>query len=107
MVDISPFNDNDVAHIGDSGSGTQAMREYFAVVLMRPASSVEDASFDLCNNTYPMSRSFRDGKERVKDLTVALRRPDGTIMDLGNLNFMLTLRLTVKRVQPVKPVFTR
>lgn len=107
MVDIAPFNDNDLAMVEDTGSGTQFMRNYFAIILLRPAAFVNDNSFDLCNNTYPMRRYFREGKERVKNLTVALRKPDGSLVDFGNLNYMLTLRLTVRRVQPVKSMFTR
>jgi hypothetical protein len=107
MVDIAPFNDNDIAHVEDTGSGTQAMRDYFAIILMRPAAFANDGSFDICNNSYPMRRHFREGLETVKNLTVAMRRPDGSLVDFGNMNYILTLRLTVRRVQPAKPMFGR
>lgn len=107
MVDISPFNDNDFALVNDSGNGTQALQPYFAIILTRPAAFVAEASTDINNNSYPMHRYFREGKERVKDLSVALRRSDGSVIDFGNLNFFLTIRLTVKRTQQPKPMFAR
>ncbi len=107
MVDISPFNDNDFALINDSGNGSQSMQPYFAIILTRPSAFVSESIIDINNNSYPMHRYFREGKERVKDLSVALRRSDGSVIDFGNLDFFLTLRMTVKRAQQHKPMFAR
>ena len=107
MVDISPFNDNDFALINDSGNGSQSMQPYFAIILTRPSAFVTESIVDITNNSYPMHRYFREGKERIKDLSVALRRPDGSVIDFGNLDFFLTLRVTVKRAQQHKPMFAR
>ena len=107
MVDISPFNDNDFALINDSGNGSQSMHPYFAIILTRPSAFVSESIIDINNNNFPMHRYFREGKERIKDLSVALRRPDGSVIDFGNLDFFLTLRLTVKRAQQHKPLFAR
>lgn len=107
MVDISPFNDNDFALINDSGNGSQSMQPYFAIILTRPSAFVAESIIDINNNSYPMHRYFREGKERVKDLSVALRRQNGSVIDFGNLDFFLTLRMTVKRAQQHKPMFAR
>lgn len=107
VLDIHPFNDTDTARLEDTGTGAVNLQDYFAIILMRDPAFVNDRATEICNNTYPIRRNYREGRERVKELWVTIKRPDGSIADFGNSDFFLTLRITCKRIHAERPMFTR
>lgn len=108
VLDIDPLNDNDIAGVTDSaGTGALTLSDYFGFILLRDPAAVTDRMAEITNNSYPIRKYYREGRSRVGSLNVTMRRPDGTIFNFGGVDFYLTIRLTVTRTQPPKPMFTR
>lgn len=108
VLDIDPLNDNDVARVQDmAGTGALTISDFFGFVLLRDPAAVTDRMAEINNNSFPIRKYYREGRSRVNFLTVIMRRPDGTIFNFGGVDFYLTVRLTVSRTQPPKPMFTR
>jgi hypothetical protein len=110
VLDVDPLNSTQNASGSVSQRGAARMLplgEYFGVLLVRDPACVGDRMYELTNNSFPIRQVFREGRARVEHLAVRLRRPDGTVVDLGGVDFHLTFRLTTWRVQAPKPVFAR
>lgn len=101
ILDIDPLNDNTAIRMEDSaGTGALTVDNIFGFLLLRDPASVTDRILELSTNTPPVRQVYREGRGRVRKLGVTLRRPDGTIFEMGNLNFFLTVRLVVSVHQP-------
>jgi hypothetical protein len=108
VLDIDPLNGSDTALVADEdGASALPIGTYFGFLLVRDPATVADRMYELTNNSFPIKKSYRAGRSRVGHLTVRLRRPDGTVLDLGGVNFHLTLRLTTWKVDSPRPVFAR
>jgi hypothetical protein len=107
IIDIAPLNDNDILRLDDAGAGEVRVNDYFGVVYTRDPAFVSDRISEFTTNSFPVRKYYHDGRSRIKDLWVTMRRPDGSIINFGNIDFFLTLRLTVSRVQADKPMFAR
>lgn len=108
VLDIDPLNDNDMARVQDqAGTGALTLSDFFGFILLRDPAAVTDRMAEINNNSFPIRKYYREGRSRVNYLSVVMRRPDGTIFNFGGVNFYLTIRLTVTRTQPPKPMFTR
>ena len=107
VLDIDPLNDNDIGHVQDAPSQGFDVGSCFGMVLARDAAQVADRMLDVSNGNYPVQKYYRDGRSRVKQIHVTLRRLDGSIFDFGGADHFMTLRLVSKRTQPRKSVFTR
>lgn len=108
VLDIDPLNDNDIARVQDSaGTGALTLSDFFGFILLRDPATVNDRMAEISNNSFPIRKYYREGRGRMNFLTVVMRRPDGTIFNFGGLDFYLTIRLTVSRTQPKKPMFAR
>ena len=81
--------------------------DYFGFVLLRDPAGVTDRMSEINNNSYPIRKYYRNGLSRVNNLTLRMRRLDGTIFDFNGNDYYLTIRLTVTRTQLPKPVFVR
>lgn len=107
VMDISPLNDNDILRPDDAGAGEVNVTDYFGIVMTRDPSFVADRITEVNTNSFPVRKHFRDGRSRVKDLWVTMRRPDGSVINFGNIDYYMTLRLTVNRVKANRPMFAR
>lgn len=107
IIDIDPLNDNDILRLDDGGMGAVNLTNYFGIVLLRDPSFVNDRIVEVNTNSYPVRKYYRETRSRVKDLNVALRRMDGSIVDFQGVDFFLTIRLTTKRVNHPKPMLVR
>lgn len=108
VLDIDPLNDNDIARVSDSaGTGALTLSDFFGFILLRDPASVTDRMAEINNNSFPIRKYYREGRSRVSHLSVNMLRPDGTVFNFGGVDFYLTLRLTVTRTQPAKPMFAR
>ena len=108
VLDIDPFNDNDIARVQDSaGTGALTLSDFFGFILLRDPAAVTDRMAEINNNSFPIRKYYREGRSRINYLSVTMRRPDGTIFNFGGVDFYLTLRLTVTRTQAPKPMFAR
>ncbi len=108
LLDIDPLNDNDIARVNDVAyTGALTISDYFGFILLRDPAAVTDRMAEVNSNAFPVRKYYREGRSRFNYLTVKMRRPDGTIFNFGGVDFYLTIRLTVTRTQPKKPMFTR
>ena len=107
VLDIDPLNDNDIAIFDDDGAGAICLADYFGFIVLRDASFVNDRMAEINNNSFPIRKYYREGRSRIKDLCITHRRPDGTIVNYGNIDHFMTIRLTVKRTNGPKPMFAR
>ena len=108
VLDIDPLNDNDIARVRDSaGTGALTLSDFFGFILLRDPAGVTDRMVEVNNNSYPIKKYYREGRSRMNQLTVIMRRPDGTIFNFAGVNFYMTIRLVVTRTQPPKPMFVR
>lgn len=108
VLDIEPLNDNDMVRVQDeAGTGALTLSDYFGFFLLRDPANVTDRMADVTTNTFPVRKYYREGRSRINSLTVTMRRPDGTVFTFGGVNYFLTIRLTITRTQPPKPMFAR
>jgi hypothetical protein len=107
VLDIDPLNDNDMALVENSSRSAFNIGNAFGLIYVRDPAFASDGMFDLSNSTYPIQKYYRDGRSRVKNLTITCRRPDGSIFDFNGAEHCMTIRLTVKRSQPKKAIFAR
>ncbi len=107
VLDIEPLNDNDIGHVTDAPSQGFDVGRCFGMVLARDAAQVADRMLDVSNGNYPVQKYYRDGRSRIKQIMVTLRRLDGSVFDFGGADHFMALRFTTKRTQPKKSVFAR
>lgn len=107
IIDIDPLNDNDVLRPDDAKSGQVNLGDMFGIVYTRDPSFVADRITEINTNSFPVRKHYMDGRSRVKDLFVRMRRPDGSIIRFGGIDYYMTIRLTVKRVRANRPMFAR
>lgn len=107
IIDIDPLNDNDVLRPSDTASGQVNISELFGIVYTRDPSFVADRIIEINTNSFPVRKHYMDGRSRVKDLYVRMRRPDGSIIKFAGIDYYMTIRLTVKRVRANRPMFAR
>jgi hypothetical protein len=107
VLDIDPFNDNSIAQFDDQGEGEFNLGDFFGVVLTRDPAFVNDRISEVNSNSYPIKQVYKEGRSRVKDIAVTMRRLDGSVMDYHGVNFYLSLRLTLSRTSLERPMFAR
>ena len=107
VIDIAPFNDDDVLRLDDAGAGEVRVGAFFGLVYTRDPAFVHDRVCEFTTNSFPVRKYFYEGRSRIKDIWVTMRRPDGTVIRYGNVDFCLTVRLTVNKVQAGRPMFAR
>lgn len=105
ILDIPQLNDNDVSQTkSDTGFRTGSC---FGIVLQRDPATVSDRIMENSSSSYPVQKYYREGRSRVGQLTVRIRRVDGTLFSFGGAEHIFTLKFTMKRTQPRKSVFAR
>lgn len=108
VIDIDPLNSNDVALVREGPyQQLQVGNSCFAMVLTKDPAHSNEGMLEINNASYPVKKVFRNGVSRFNQVTVTLRRPDGTVYDFGGLDHFMAIRLTVKRTQSSQPVFER
>lgn len=107
VLDIDPLNDNDIAFIEEGPDKKFQVGNCMGFVLAKDPAHCAEGMFEINTTSYPVKKVYRDGRSRINQLFVTLRRPDGTIYDFGGLDHFMALRLVVKRTQLDKPVFGR
>lgn len=108
VLDIDKLNDNDIAQPEKSGIVTGFnVADCFGFLLFSDPSNINDRMLNLSNASYPISKYYREGRSRVNQMLIKIRRIDGTLVDFKDKEHMFTLKITVKRTQPKKSVFTR
>ena len=106
-IDIDKLNDNDIALMNNGPTNQFTVNNCFGFVLATDPATSSSGMLEINTTGYPVKKSYRNGRSRIKQLLVTLRRPDGTIYDFGGLDHFIGIKLTVKRTQPFKPVFGR
>lgn len=107
VLDIDPLNDNDIAYIEEGPDKRFQVGNCLGFVLAKDPAHNNDGMLEINTTGYPIKKSYRDGRSRINQLNVTLRRPDGTIYNFGGLDHFMALKLVVKRTQLDKPVFGR
>lgn len=107
VVDIDPLNDNDIAFSRDGPLSRFQVGNCFGYVLARDPARSSDHMLEVNSTSYPVQKYYRDGRSRIRRLTVTLRRPDGSIYDFGGADHFMAIRLICKRTQPKKAIFAR
>lgn len=107
MVDIDKLNDNDVA-IPESGPDNRFnVNNCFGFVTVSDPACSTNGMLEINSNSGYVKKVYRNGRSRIKQMLVSLRRPDGTLYDFGGLDHFMAIKLTCKRTQPFRPVFGR
>lgn len=105
ILDIPQLNDNDVSQTrSDTDFKTGSC---FGIILQRDPATVSDRILENSSSSYPVQKYYRDGRSRVNNLTIRIRRVDGTLFTFGGADHIFTLKFTLKRTQPKKSVFAR
>ena len=99
VLDIDPINGDGVV----TGFG---LGNAFGVIPIKP-SFCNDGILEINSTSYPVSKVYRNGLSRIKQLTIRLMNEDGSLFDFDGQEHFMTLRFTVKRTQPMKPMFCR
>lgn len=99
VLDIDPINGDGVV----TGFG---LGNAFGVIPIKP-SFCNDGVLEINSTSYPVSKVYRNGLSRIKQLTIRLMNEDGSLFDFDGQEHFMTLRFTVKRTQPMKPMFCR
>lgn len=107
VLDIDKLNDGDVIFTTDGPDGRFKVGACFGYLPTRDPAFVQDAMLDFNSNGSPIVKEYRNGRSRINQLLVTLRRPDGTINDFGGLDHFMAIKLTLKRTQPNRPMFGR
>ena len=107
VLDIDQLNDNDIAFSEPGPDNRFEVGDCFGVVLVKDPAYSNEGMTEVCSGGYPVKKYYRNGKSRINQLYITLRRPDGTIYDFGGLDHFMALQFKVKRTQPNKPVFCR
>ena len=107
ILDINPLNTNDIVCTKPGPDKRFSVGNCFGAVLVKDPAHSSEGMLEISTMGYPCKKYYRNGRSRVSQLLVTLRRPDGTIYDFGGLDHFLALKLEVKRTQPDKPVFCR
>lgn len=107
VVDIDPLNTNDIAFVEEGPDQRFQVGNCFGFVLTKDPAHSNEGMLEINTSGYPVKKIYRNGVSRFNQLTVTLRRPDGTVYDFGGLDHFMAIKLTVKRTQPNKPVFGR
>lgn len=105
VLDIPQLNDNDVSQTkSDTDFRTGSC---FGIILQRDPATVSDRILENSSSSYPVQKYYRDGRSRISQLTIRIRRVDGTLFTFGGADHIFSLKFTMKRTQPKKSVFAR
>ncbi len=107
VLKIEELNNNDIALVENGPMRQFNVGSCMGIFTTRDPANVSDRILDINSNNYPIQKSYRNGRSRIKTLTVTFTRLDGSICNFGGLDHFITLAFTVKRSQPKKPVFAR
>lgn len=108
VLDIDKLNDNDIVQPELSTIQTGfSVASCFGFLLFSDPSNINDRMLNLSNGSYPIAKYYREGVSRLNQMMVRIRRIDGTLVDFKDKEHMFTIKITVKRTQPKKSVFTR
>ena len=107
VLDIDPLNDNDIAYLEEGPDKRFQVGNCMGFVLAKDPAHSGEGMLEINSTGYPVKKEYRNGRSRINQLKVTLRRPDGTIYDFGGLDHFMALKLVVKRTQLDKPVFGR
>jgi hypothetical protein len=106
VLDIPQLNDNDVATLV-SASTEFNLGACFGLVYTKSPPHMADKILEINSTSYPVKKTYRGGRSRVRQLSINVRRVDGSLVDFRGAEHCFTLRLTVKRTQPLRAVFAR
>lgn len=106
VLDVPQLNDNDLALISSASSAFNVGACLGLVYTKQPA-YLSDRTLEFNNSSYPIKKTYRAGRARIQALNVNIRRVNGALVDFRGADHCFTLRLVVKRTQPLKPIFTR
>jgi hypothetical protein len=106
VLDIPQLNDNDVATLA-SASTEFNLGACFGLVYTKSPPHMADKILEINSTSYPIKKTYRGGRSRVRQITVNVRRVDGSLVDFRGAEHCFTLRLVVKRTQPLRAVFAR
>lgn len=101
LLSIAPFNDNDMV----ASRGIAEQSGCFGVLNVKW--DYNAAIIEVNNNNYPIQKYFREGISRAKRIHVRFTNLRGQLVDFDGENNFLTLKITTKRTQPEKSIFTR
>jgi hypothetical protein len=106
VLDVPQLNDNDVA-VARSASSKFNIGSCLGLVYIKEPAYMNDNLHEFNNSSYPIKKTYREGVARLGALNVNIRRLDGSLVEFRGVDHCFTLRLTVKRTQPLRPVFAR
>ena len=107
VLDIPQLNDNDLALVASANPADFNLGACLGLVYTKQPAYLTDRILEFNNSSYPIKKVYRAGRGRVQALNVNIRRINGALIDFRGADHCMTLRLVVKRTQPMKPVFTR
>ena len=107
VLDIPQLNDNDLAFVVSSNPADFNIGACFGLVYTKQPAYLSDRILEFNNSTYPIKKVYRSGRGRTNTLNINIRRINGVLVDFRGADHCMTLKLVVKRTQPMKPVFTR
>lgn len=106
VLDVPQLNDNDIGLIASASTAFNVSNCLGLVYTKQPA-YLSDRILEFNNSSYPIKKTYRDGRSRVQALNINIRRINGALLDFRGADHCFTLRFVVKRTQPLKPIFTR
>ena len=107
VLDIDVLNNNDIAFPQPGPDNRFDIGDCFGVILVKDPAFSNEGMIEISSGSYPVKKYYRNGKSRIKELLITLKRPDGTMYNFGGLDHFMALKFQVKRTQPDKPVFCR
>lgn len=106
VLDIPQLNDNDLALLA-SASADFNVGACLGLVYTKQPAYMSDKTLEFNSTSYPIKKTYRSGRGRIQALNVNVRRVSGALVDFRGADHCFTLRIVVKRTQPLKPIFTR
>lgn len=102
VIDIEPLNDAaDIAVFAGAADGFE-LGSCMGLVVQEGRHC-----FAQSNNNYPISKYYREGRARIKQITVRLRNLDGSLYEPDGADHLIALRLTRSATHAKKVVFPR
>ena len=105
VVDIEELNNYDQEFV-KSNEQKFNIKHCFGVIPTK--NPLLGDTMEFSNSNLPsIHKYYFSGISRLNQLTIRIRRADGSLVNFRNLNYFFTLQFKIKKSQAFKPVFAR